>query len=164
MHAADNGLAAVLKLLLADKRLDLNMTTQQGATALIYACLKGHAPVVALLLADERVDPNVTTQSGYTALTCAAGQGDVPVVELLLADHRTIRIRPDFNGEHYDLALFNVKYARHARFKGLVRAVVAFRRMRLRAAEAVYAPGGAGFAAAAASFNAAVAATSGGTH
>jgi hypothetical protein len=32
--------------------------------------------------------------------------------------------------------------------------MVAFRRLRLRAAQAVYAPGGAGFAAAAASFNA----------
>ena len=37
--------------------------------------------------------------------------------------------------------------------------MVAFRRLRLRAAQAVYAPGGAGFAAAAAHFNAAVAAT-----
>ena len=81
------------------------------------------------------------------------------MLELLLADHRTIRTRPAFDGEHYDAALFNVKYARHARFKGLVRAMVAFRRMRLRAAQAVYAPGGAGFAAAAAHFNAAVAAT-----
>ena len=35
--------------------------------------------------------------------------------------------------------------------------MVAFRRMRLRAAQAVYAPGGAGFAAAAAHFNAAAA-------
>ena len=87
------------------------------------------------------------------------------MLELLLADHRTIR--PPEGGydlerrarETYDAALFNVKYARHARFKGLVRAMVAFRRMRLRAAQAVYAPGGAGFAAAAAHFNAAVAAT-----
>ena len=71
------------------------------------------------------------------------------VLELLLADHRTIRIRPDVGGEHYDAALFNVKYPRHARFKGLVRAVVVFSRMRLRAAQAVYAPGGTGFAAAA---------------
>ena len=62
-----------------------------------------------------------------------------------LVDHRTIRIRPDEGGATYDAALFNVKYPRHARFKGLVRAVVAFRRMRLRAAQVVYAPGGAGF-------------------
>ena len=88
----------------------------------------------------------------------AARKGHVPVLELLLADHRIIRIRPANGGDHYDAALFNVKYARHARFKGLVRAMVAFRRMRLRAAQAVYAPGGAGFAAAAAHFNATAAA------
>ena len=76
---------------------------------------------------------------------------------------RTIRTRPDEDAPNnarafYDAALFNVKYPRHARFKGLVRAMVAFRRLRLRAAQAVYAPGGAGFAAAAAHFNAAAAA------
>ena len=54
----------------------------------------------------------------------------------------------------YDAALRAVKRRRNARFKGLTRLMVAFRRMRLRAAQAVYAPGGAGFAAAAASFNA----------
>ena len=113
--------------------------------------------VVKLLLADKRVGPNMANEDGDTALRNAAANDHAPVLELLLADHRTIRTRPDFNGEHYDAALFNVKYARHARFRGLVRAVVAFRRMRLRAAQAVYAPGGAGFAAAAASFQAAAA-------
>ena len=63
----------------------------------------------------------------------------------------------------YDAALRNVRQPRRARFRGLVRAALAFRRLRLRAAEAVYAPGGTGFAAAAASFNAAVAATAGAT-
>ncbi len=41
---------------------------------------------------------------------------------------------------------------RRNRFKGLVRAIVMLRRIRLRAAEAVYAPGGTGFAAAEESF------------
>ena len=82
---------------------------------------------------------------------------------LLLADGRTIRTRPAEDASrnaraNYDAALFNVKYPRHARFKGLVRATVAFRRMRLRAAQAVYAPGGAGFGGGAAHFNTAAAA------
>ena len=127
----------------------------------MIAARKGHAPVVTLLLADQRVNPNIANQRGYTALMFAARKRDVPVLELLLADHRTIRTppedAPDDARAAYDAALFNVKYPRHARFKGLVRAVVAFRRMRLRAAQVVYAPGGAGFAAAAAHFNAAVA-------
>ena len=115
-----------------------------------------------MLLANERVDPNMADTDGDTALKLATIEFHAPVLELLLADHRTIRDRPPAFAPAnaraaYDAALFNVKYPRHARFRGLVRAVVAFGRMRLRAAQAVYAPGGAGFAAAAASFNAAVA-------
>ena len=56
-----------------------------------------------------------------------------------------------------DAALRAVKQRRNNRFKGLTRVMVAFRRLRLRAAQAVYAPGGAGFAAAAASVQAAAA-------
>ena len=83
-------------------------------------------------------------------------------MELLLADHRTTRIRPpsyapDEVLDTYDTALRKVKRPRNARFRGLTRLMVVFRRMRLRAALTVYAPGGTGFAAAAASFHAAAA-------
>ena len=92
-------------------------------------------------------------------------------LEVLLADHRhrVIRARPsDEAGVEtertrraqatYDLVLRNVKQRTlNNRFKGIIRATGAFRRLRLRAAQAAYAPGGAGFAAAAASFNAAAA-------
>ena len=144
-------------------RVTPTMTDEGGFTALIAAAQEGHTPVVTLLLADQRVNPNTTDQIGNTALMVAAIRRHGPVLELLLADHRTIRTRPTEDAAPtaraaYDAALFNVKYPRHARFKGLVRAMVAFRRMRLRAAQAVYAPGGAGFAAAAAHFNAAAAA------
>lgn len=75
----------------------------------------------------------------------------------MLADHRVTRVSPDEDRVedciHYEEALFLVKYRRRVRFKGLVRAVVVFRRMRLRAAEIVYAPGGTGFTAAESSFN-----------
>ena len=110
------------------------------------------------MLADRRVDPNVAEGDGYTPLLYAAARRDVSLLELLLADHRTTRTRPsdEIPGRRaaYDEALRNVKRPRNARFRGLARAMVVFRRMRLRAALAVYAPGGAGFAAAAASFQA----------
>ena len=76
-------------------------------------------------------------------------------MKLLLSDSRTDRIRPT-NEEHaqvYDEALRNVKSERNARFRGLIRAAVVFRRIRLRAAKIVYAPGGTGAVAAAASFD-----------
>jgi len=56
------------------------------------------------------------------------------------------------------IARFKVRRQAVARLKGLVRAIVVFRRMRLRAAEAVYAPGKKGYDVAAASFRAAAAA------
>ena len=79
-------------------------------------------------------------------------------MRLLLSNSRIDRIRPT-NEKHaqvYDEALRNVKSERNARFRGLIRAAVVFRRMRLRAALKVYAPGGAGFHAASASFAAAI--------
>ena len=101
------------------------------------------------------------------ALTIAAELGNVSMLEILVADRRSRRPPPFstafFRTEAlanqaraaYDVALRAVKRPRNARFRGIVRAVVTFRRMRLRAAQAVYAPGGAGCVAAAESFNAA---------
>ena len=126
------------------------------------AAFKGHASVVTVLLADDRVDPNMADQNGVTALTLIAFKEDASMLELLLAHHRVTRTRPsDDHGPQaqaaYDTALRNVKRPRNARFRGLTRLMVVFRRMRLRAALTVYAPGGTGFAAAAASFHAAAA-------
>ena len=150
----------MVTLLLADERVDPNMADQYGRTALICAADQGHASVVTLLLGNDRVDPNMAGQNGNTALTSAAFKEDASMLELLLAHHRVTRTRPPHGPQAqaaYDTALRNVKRPRNARFRGLTRLMVVFRRMRLRAAQAVYAPGGAGFAAAAASFNAAAA-------
>ena len=112
-----------------------------------------------LLVADKRkrVDPNIPNEAGDTALSKAAKAQDVPMLELLLADDRTTCARPFFSpsNQAYDVALRNAKRRRDARFRGLVRFVLLLEPMRLQAATKVYAPGGAGFAAAAASFRAA---------
>ena len=141
--------------------MDPNIASQKGYTALMMAAnYDKHDSVVKLLLADKRVDPNIARQrDGSTALSITANYNYPDILELLLEDHRTTRTRPPDNPPHaqaaYDAALRAVKQRRNNRFKGLTRAMVAFRRLRLRAAQAVYAPGGAGFAAAAASFQAA---------
>ena len=157
--ATKKGHDLVVKLLLNNSKTDPNISNRQGETALMRAAYAGDVPVVELLLADQRVDPNIADRQGnieWTALAWAANEKKSDVLELLLEDHRTTRTRPPDNLPDnqpvYDLALFNVKYRRHARFKGLVRAAMAFRYMRLRAAEKVYAPGGKGYMAAAASF------------
>ena len=68
--------AGSVKLLLANGRVDPNMASQIGNTALIFAAIKGHAPVVALLLADGRVDPDLTNQLNQYM---AARQSPVPL-------------------------------------------------------------------------------------
>ena len=131
---------------------------------LIPAARDGDGPMVASALRNPLVDPNILNQRGLNACFYAAWKCRTSVLELLLADHRAVRVRPPRGSSSeaqatratYDAALRNVKRRRRARFKGLVRTVVVFRRMRLRAAQAVYAPGGAGFAVAAASFQAAL--------
>ena len=166
LPAARCGDDATVTSALRNSLVDPNTTDWCGDTAINEASRNGNTSVVKLLLADKRVDPNTANQYGDTALGWAARSGHVPVLELLLADHRTIRTRPPKNQHSWDLglcrsnfdrALLNVKRPRNARFRGLTRLMVVFRRMRLRAALTVYAPGGTGFAVAAASFNAAAA-------
>ena len=132
LFAVLGGHEHVVSMLLADARVDPNLPNDYGDTAIILSARYGHGAVAQALLSDARVDPDTVTKGGYTAVILATLYASSDVLQRLLADHRTTRTRPQHRGEVYDEALFNVKYARHARFKGLVRAVVAFRRMRLR--------------------------------
>ena len=88
----------------------------------------------------------------------ACQNDETKIVELLLADSRTRRINLSVRDyyEVYKQALRNVISKRKAKFRGLIRATIVLKRMRLRAALKVYAPGGAGFEAASASFAAAI--------
>ena len=55
MGAADKGHASVVTLLLADGRVDPDLTNQYGRTAITCASLNRHDSVVKLLLADDAV-------------------------------------------------------------------------------------------------------------
>ena len=159
-YASREGDSEIVSILLANPNVRCNVSDRWGITPLMIAAWKRHTLVVEMLL--PRVNPKMTDWvEGSTALDYAIDGGrfdyNIPVLELLLADHRVTRVSPDEDRVedciHYEEALFLVKYRRRVRFKGLVRAVVVFRRMRLRAAEIVYAPGGTGFTAAESSFN-----------
>ena len=160
--ASWKGHSEIVSILLANPNVLRNVRDRWGITPLMISAGDGHATVVKMLLADQHVDPTMTDWvEGWTALNYAIEGGvykyTIPVLELLLADHRVTRVPPDEDREedciHYEAALFLVKYRRRARFTGLVRAVVVFRRMRLRAAKILYAPGGTGFAAAKSSYH-----------
>jgi ankyrin repeat protein len=72
----------LLKMLLADKRIDPSAHNQQ---AIREASENGHAEMVKLLLADKRVNPSADDQY---AIGQASANGYVDVVKLLLADQR----------------------------------------------------------------------------
>lgn len=154
--AASKNHSSVVKLLLDDGRVDPNVRSSiEGNTALICAARNSFTSTktVSLLLADERLEPNITNNIGKTALAWAARSKLIPVLEILLSNERVTRTRPHEDGEYYDIALSNVRRKCSARLRGIIRAIVVFRRMRLRAADLAYAPEGKGFSAASKSFH-----------
>jgi ankyrin repeat protein len=79
---------AVVKVILADERTDLNIAAESMRTPLLCATDRGHLGIVKLLLGDPRVDPVCRDARGYSALHYAAEDGDVQLVDLFLADGR----------------------------------------------------------------------------
>jgi ankyrin repeat protein len=85
--AAATGNSSVCKLLLSTKNngVDINVTTDSGATPLYFAAQEGHINIVRLLLSQNEIDVNAATDSGATPLFISSQEGHVEVVELLLA-------------------------------------------------------------------------------
>ena len=81
--AARKGDIAAVKAFL-DKGVDVNAKTQYGATALSYACDKGHTELVKLLL-ERGANPNVRdTFYNATPMSWAAPKGYTEIVKLLV--------------------------------------------------------------------------------
>jgi ankyrin repeat protein len=86
-----NNHPALLKLLLADQRVDPSFRKQEP---LRLASMSGFAEIVKLLLTHKNVDPSVSSQ---TPLRFASERGHADVVRVLLADQR---VDPT-SSEHY---------------------------------------------------------------
>ncbi|KAH0535997.1 hypothetical protein FGG08_007114, partial [Glutinoglossum americanum] len=86
--AARRGHEAVVKLLLAMEKVDLNSKDSSGRTPLSWAAEGGQEAVVKLLLATEKVDLDSKDSSGRTPLSWATEGGQEAVVKLLLATER----------------------------------------------------------------------------
>ena len=78
----------ILKLLLEQPSIKVNLVDMEGCTALHYAASEGHRDAVALLIADKRVDVNCRDSSQMTPLMMAAASNFICIVKLLLADQR----------------------------------------------------------------------------
>ncbi|KAI9771530.1 MAG: hypothetical protein M1840_002150 [Geoglossum simile] len=88
--AAQSGHEAVVKLLLATEKVDVDSKdSNYGQTPLSWAAGSAHEAVVKLLLATEKVDVDSKDSNyGRTPLSWAAGNGHEAVVKLLLATEK----------------------------------------------------------------------------
>ena len=83
--AAYHGQADIVRELLSEPGIDINLAFENGSTPLYLAAQQGHVEVVKLLLAASGIKVNLATEVGATPLCVAAEEGRVEVVKLLLA-------------------------------------------------------------------------------
>ena len=87
--AAMNGHTGIVRELLSEPNIDVNLGQWGGATPLFLAAQYGYEDIVRLLLAEDGSDPNLGMHClKTTPLITAANQGRDAVVKLLVADHR----------------------------------------------------------------------------
>ena len=146
---------AIVNMLLADKRVNPNRTNKNGYTALIWAAERGHGDIVCALIDDPRIDLSCADQEKKAIIAATKNEHDKALRLLLKSSGQRLSVDEianlvDSNRDFYKRILTRI--LRRVLFRGIVRAIIIFRRIRLRAAEAVYAPGGTGYAVAAASF------------
>ncbi|KAH6902846.1 ankyrin repeat-containing domain protein [Coprinopsis sp. MPI-PUGE-AT-0042] len=71
MLAATRGSADMVKALLQDSRIDVNLQDEDGNTALMLAAAKGWSDMVKALLLDPRIEIHKRNEKDETALHCA---------------------------------------------------------------------------------------------
>ena len=81
-YTSRHGVAKMVRLLLADRRVDPGA---QNNEAIRMASTHGHLKIVQRLLADKRVDPSAEENE---AIRNACSGGHVKIIQLLLADRR----------------------------------------------------------------------------
>ena len=141
--------------LLADPRINPNHADDEGMTALLYVIGGVEPEVVRALITDKRIDLSHADQ---------AKKGIIKAIEY--RDDKALRLLLKCSGQRPSVDEIAHLSERHrdfyerifarllsrARFRGVARVIVNLKRMRLRIAQAIYAPGGTGHAVAAASF------------
>ena len=85
IHASISGFIAVVKILLDEDEINVNISDElYGATPLLAACQNNHVDVVKLLLAVENIDVNKPMNDSNTPLYYACQDDHINVVKLLL--------------------------------------------------------------------------------
>ncbi len=88
LNAATNGNEKLIKALLDHPKININIQTTGGYTALAQAASNNHLSSVQLLLKAPGINVNLPTKRNLTPLTCAVANGHEEAARLLLDDKR----------------------------------------------------------------------------
>jgi ankyrin repeat protein len=88
MKACAHNNMEIVKELLADQKVDVNLQNTWGGTALITACFFNNIEAVKELLADQKVDVNLQDKGGYTALIKACTRNNIEIASRIRAHER----------------------------------------------------------------------------
>jgi len=98
----------VVKVLMADSRVDILFHNKNGQTPFFTACVKGHESIVALLIADPRVDIGLPHPNGsspfYGAWACKKPNVLVQIAKAIIEKNEDDAIEKDIF--HLDLYQF----------------------------------------------------------
>ncbi|XP_065831398.1 uncharacterized protein [Oscarella lobularis] len=94
-EASFNGHFHIVEYLVRNCALGVNQQTNNGSTALMLACRKGHLPIVQFFCS-TRCDVNVKNQNKWTALHFASFNGHCDIVEFLV-DNLSVNVNKQAN-------------------------------------------------------------------
>ena len=89
--ASQLGHIEIVKLLLTNETINVNLRNDFGNTALILASWNENIEIIKLLLEHETIDVNLQDKNGNTALVWASENNNIEIVKLLLT-HETIKV------------------------------------------------------------------------
>jgi len=97
-RACGHGRLEVVKLLLADPRVDVNKGNLNNASPFYIACQEGHFEIFKVLLEDSRVDLNQSTRENTTPFYVCCKKGHLEFVKMLLEEKKVDIQKGNDNG------------------------------------------------------------------
>lgn len=108
LKACENGKYETVVAML-DRKVNVNVTTEDGLTGLMLASHKGYPNIVKLLIR-HNADVNIVDNVGYNALIFAASEGKIDIAKMLIKANINVNAKNSY-GEN---ALHVASYKLHS--------------------------------------------------